>query len=150
MRKALLFIAILAAGCQGLAPKPVPIGSSNTTGSEGEKANLAENGGRWISTRKLIKTEWTFHPDGAYDALHQEGEVAAQIRGKYRWDNGFLVLDPNRDSIEARSRDKAEADRVQDQLSKGYELSVTWDGKETFTGTPKGGGEPLVFKRSQG
>jgi hypothetical protein len=140
MRKALLLFALGTAlvGCQG------------GPGAAAVKHDLAENGGRWLSTRRLVKTEWTFHSDGSYDALHQEGEVAAQIRGKYRWDNGFLVVDPDRDSIEARSRDAEEAGRVQDRLSKGYVLAITWNGNDKFTAKPTDGEEALNFVRSQG
>lgn len=111
------------------------------------QGELADGNGRWMSKQKLAVTEWTFSKDGSYESLHQEGNLAPQIRGKYRWDNGFLVIDPNPDSIEVRGQDAAEANRLQDRLSKGYELTVTWDGKDKFTGKPKDGGEALVFTR---
>ncbi len=140
MRKALLLLAVaLGIGCQG------PAGS---TSPDLTKPELAANGGRWLSTRRTIRTEWTFHPDGRYDALHQEGEVAAQIRGHYRWDNGLLVLDPDRDSVEARSSDKEEANRVQDRLSKGYVLTITPGQNGEFSAKPDDGGEALKFERS--
>ncbi|MGV3613691.1 MAG: hypothetical protein ACO1SV_00025 [Fimbriimonas sp.] len=144
MKKAVLFLSLLVAGCQG------GVSGGGPAAVTLDKPDLLQDNGRWLSTQKEIKTEWSFKPDGTYEALHQEGEVAAQIRGKYRWDNGFLVLDPNPDSIEARSRDAEEAKRVQDRISKGYELAITMDGKEKFTAKPNRGGEKLVFTRHQG
>lgn len=141
MRKAALLLTVFLVGCQS--------GGSvvNNLKAAPVKGDLTDNGGRWQSRQKLILTEWTFKPDGSYDALHQEGSLAPQIRGKYRWDNGFLVIDPDRDSIEVRGRDAEAANRLQDRLSKGYELSVTWDGKDKFTAKPKDGGEAMVFTK---
>jgi hypothetical protein len=142
MRKAALLLSILLVGCQGGSGSVV-----NKVKAAPVQGELAEGNGRWQSRQKLILTEWTFHKDGSYDALHQEGSLAPQIRGKFRWDNGFLVIDPDPGSIEVRGRDAEEANRLQDRLSKGYELTVTWDAKDKFTAKPKGGGEAMVFTK---
>lgn len=141
MRKAALFLTVFLVGCQSGGTVVDKMKSGSVQGE------LTDGSGRWQSRQKLILTEWTFKKDGSYDALHQEGSLAPQIRGKYRWDNGFLVIDPDKDSIEVRGNDVEAANRLQDRLSKGYELSVTWDGKDKFTAKPKDNGEALVFTK---
>lgn len=109
-------------------------------------ANHPELAGKWSSRRKTQLVEWTFQLDGTYDALHQEGAMAAQVRGQYKWEMGRLVI--KTDYVEPRSRDKALADRVGERIRRGYDLNVQWIGSDSFEARPTDGSEMLVFKRS--
>lgn len=106
--------------------------------------DLAAKGGTWQSRSKKIITEWTFRPDGTYGALHQEGNVAAQIRGTYKLQNGTLILTPN--AVDARSRLPKDAKAVEARLKPGARWETNWSGGDKFTVAPQSS-DPIEFDR---
>jgi hypothetical protein len=135
---AVLLLALCLIACGDIGIK------ADSSSSAAGLPTLTEKNGRWLSTTQLVRVEWTFHEDGKYDALHQEGEVAAQVRGTWKLNGSTLTIDP--EDIEARSTDSAEADRVRERIDRGLELTLSPSG-EGFDAKPADGRETMKFER---
>lgn len=140
MRVASLLLGLTLVALVGCGP------SGEKAAVTGPAPSLTSNNGRWLATRTLSRTEWTFHEDGTYDALYQEGTVAAQVRGKFKQEGNHLTATPDPGSVDAKSGSKPEeAARVQKKLEEGVDLTLTPSGSG-FTGKPADNGEAYKFE----